>query len=140
MTRAGFPHSDIAGSSRICRSPTLFAAYHVLHRLPMPRHSSYALISLMKVFTKPWLLDKLHTPTMQISKNNVPANQDEIDRIGMVGMPGFEPGTSSLSGTRSNQLSYTPLLWRVPRGWRSLVEPDGLEPTTSCLQSRRSTN
>ena len=26
-----------------------------------------------------------------------------------VGVPGFEPGTSSLSATRSNQLSYTPL-------------------------------
>ena len=28
---------------------------------------------------------------------------------GMVGVPGVEPGTLSLSGTRSNQLSYTPL-------------------------------
>ena len=28
----------------------------------------------------------------------------------MVGVPGLEPGTSSLSGTRSNQLSYTPLI------------------------------
>ena len=27
----------------------------------------------------------------------------------MVGVPGVEPGTSSLSGTRSNQLSYTPV-------------------------------
>jgi hypothetical protein len=27
-----------------------------------------------------------------------------------VGVPGVEPGTSSLSGTRSNQLSYTPRL------------------------------
>jgi hypothetical protein len=26
-----------------------------------------------------------------------------------VGVPGLEPGTSSLSVTRSNQLSYTPL-------------------------------
>ncbi len=26
----------------------------------------------------------------------------------MVGVPGIEPGTSSLSGTRSNRLSYTP--------------------------------
>jgi hypothetical protein len=26
----------------------------------------------------------------------------------MVGVPGIEPGTLSLSGTRSNQLSYTP--------------------------------
>ena len=30
--------------------------------------------------------------------------------IKMVGVPGLEPGTSSLSGTRSNQLSYTPKL------------------------------
>ena len=29
-------------------------------------------------------------------------------RIGMVGVTGVEPVTSSLSGTRSNQLSYTP--------------------------------
>ena len=29
----------------------------------------------------------------------------------MVGVPGIEPGTSSLSGTRSNQLSYTPVAW-----------------------------
>ena len=30
---------------------------------------------------------------------------------GLVGVPGVEPGTSSLSGTRSNQLSYTPVAW-----------------------------
>ena len=29
-------------------------------------------------------------------------------RITLVGVPGIEPGTSSLSGMRSNQLSYTP--------------------------------
>ena len=28
---------------------------------------------------------------------------------GMVGVPGFEPGTSALSELRSNHLSYTPL-------------------------------
>ena len=42
----GFPHSDISGSMLICSSPKLFAAYHVLHRLLMPRHSPCALISL----------------------------------------------------------------------------------------------
>ena len=41
-----FPHSDISGSMLICSSPKLFAACHVLHRLPMPRHSPYALLSL----------------------------------------------------------------------------------------------
>ena len=30
---AGLPHSDICGSIRVCRSPQLFAAYHVLRRL-----------------------------------------------------------------------------------------------------------
>ncbi len=30
---SGLPHSDIRGSYRVCRSPRLFAAYHVLRRL-----------------------------------------------------------------------------------------------------------
>ena len=42
---AGLPHSDIAGSMRICRSPTLFAACHVLLRSREPRHPSCALLS-----------------------------------------------------------------------------------------------
>ena len=43
---SGFPHSDISGSMGICPSPKLFAAYHVLHRLLVPRHPPYALISI----------------------------------------------------------------------------------------------
>ena len=43
---AGFPHSDISGSMDICSSPKLFAAYHVFHRLSVPRHPPCALISL----------------------------------------------------------------------------------------------
>ena len=79
----------------------------------------------------------------------------------MVGVPGLEPGTSSLSGMRSNRLSYTPGLPRrssqcrrlrpcpaPPAGSaaavfvlrcrreRRLVELRGFEPLTSCLQSR----
>ena len=42
----GFPHSEISGSQLICSSPKLIAAYHVLHRLLMPRHSPCALFSL----------------------------------------------------------------------------------------------
>ena len=45
---AGFPHSDISGSLDICSSPKLFAAYHVFHRLLVPRHPPYALISITK--------------------------------------------------------------------------------------------
>ena len=43
---AGFPHSDISGSLDICSSPKLFAAYHVFHRLLVPRHPPYALSSI----------------------------------------------------------------------------------------------
>ncbi len=43
---AGFPHSEILGSMRMCRSPRLIAACHVLLRLLMPRHSPCALCSL----------------------------------------------------------------------------------------------
>ena len=43
---AGFPHSDICGSVNICFSPQLFAAYHVFHRLSVPRHPPCALSSL----------------------------------------------------------------------------------------------
>ena len=42
----GFPHSDIHGSRDICSSPWLFAAYHVFHRLSVPRHPPCALIRL----------------------------------------------------------------------------------------------
>ena len=43
---SGFPHSEISGSMLICSSPKLFAAYHVFHRLPVPRHSPCALVRL----------------------------------------------------------------------------------------------
>ena len=43
---AGFPHSDISGSKDICSSPKLFAAYHVFHRLLVPRHPPCALSSI----------------------------------------------------------------------------------------------
>ena len=62
----------------------------------------------------------------------------------MVGLSGLEPPTSRLSGVRSNRLSYKPIcpasrsfafqavFTRLP--W--LVEINGFEPMTPCLQSR----
>jgi hypothetical protein len=47
---AGFPHSDIHGSKPACGSPWLFAACCVLRRLPVPRHSPYALFRLILIF------------------------------------------------------------------------------------------
>ena len=48
MTPAGFSHSEISGSKRVCRSPKLIAACRVLRRLLVPRHPSCALSSLTK--------------------------------------------------------------------------------------------
>jgi hypothetical protein len=75
----------------------------------------------------------------------------------LVGVPGIEPGTSSLSGTRSNHLSYTPGIaiaglqsrsrrtlpaWdaRLHPSERRLVEATGFEPVTPSLQSLCSAN
>jgi hypothetical protein len=167
MTRDGFPHSEISGSKRACRSPKLIAAYHVLHRLLMPRHPLCALSSLTKklwstplarvvldthlyavVKDQSRLRGKTRTSKLEIRNSQCPTSKaefsastqqqgwlairsSELFRPGfvfglrprlcrgmlpsrlrsersMVGVPGIEPGTSSLSGTRSNQLSYTP--------------------------------
>ena len=43
-TSCGLLHSDICGSKLAYSSPQLIAVNHVLHRLPMPRHSLYALL------------------------------------------------------------------------------------------------
>ena len=51
ITSGAFPHSDIRGSTVVCTSPQLFAAYHVLLRLLVPRHPPCALCSLIFVLT-----------------------------------------------------------------------------------------
>ena len=56
---AGFPHSDISGSLDICSSPKLFAAYHVFHRLLVPRHPPYALSSITNLL-RPRVWTPLH--------------------------------------------------------------------------------
>ena len=50
MNSVEFPHSEISGSKDVCSSPKLIAAYHVFHRLPVPRHSPCALCSLTVVY------------------------------------------------------------------------------------------
>ena len=55
-----FPHSEISGSMGICPSPKLFAAYHVFHRLLVPRHPPYALSSMTNLLSFTGMNEKLH--------------------------------------------------------------------------------
>ena len=58
MSFGEFPHSEIPGSMDICSSPRLIAAYHVFHRLPVPRHSPCALVRLtiQTILFREWLV------------------------------------------------------------------------------------
>jgi hypothetical protein len=55
-----------------------------------------------------------------------------------VGQGRLELPTSRLSGVRSNHLSYWPGDRPPASPQETRVEPDGIEPTTSGLQSPRS--
>ena len=48
ISGGGFPHSEIRGSKLVRSSPRLIAAYHVLHRLRVPRHPPNALLALVR--------------------------------------------------------------------------------------------
>ena len=54
----------------------------------------------------------------------------------LVGTSGLEPPTSRLSGVRSNHLSYEPMSFLQRGSLSPLVEMNGIEPMTPCLQSR----
>ena len=135
----GFPIRKSPGQSLFSGSPRLIAAYHVLHRLPLPRHPPYALSSLTikKTVNQSILpvrtlsLDFVPTTNlhMQLSKNYVlqilgggeRVRTDDLLRARqalsqlsytpdyLVGLGGLEPPTSRLSVVCSSQLSYRPI-------------------------------
>lgn len=164
----GFPHSEIVGSKLVRSSPTLIAAYHVLHRLSAPRHPPNALKAL----------DRSHDrrPFRRLFRTLIPdAGRKSLDQLAswfahatarsgavscqtsrLLRATGPEGGTNQSftmsdntrttrsSGHMASTSSHRP---RISCGFisnkstiaiRRLVEPDGIEPTTSCLQSTRS--
>ena len=130
MNTAGFPHSDICGSTHICSSPQLFAAYHVLLRLLMPRHSPCALLRLTYM-CRVISLSRYNTAIIIFHRNTLQlpltvtyflniifrfalfsfqgSGFHFFTKMKMVGLSGLEPPTSRLSGVRSNRLSYKPI-------------------------------
>ena len=170
----GFPHSEIIGSKLIRSSPTLIAAYYVLHRLCTPRHPLNALKTL----------DRSHyqCPQHQQRQPLLKANVSVVGivdyhciaaaaLIGQIKLTRIHVALLFLPGVRVKRIKRRSLYnversghhspkWQTsklcslyahamylggsrqspaqPNFQGKMVEPDGIEPTTSCLQSRRS--
>ena len=161
----GFPHSEIPGSKLIRSSPRLIAAYYVLHRLHAPRHPLDALKTLDRSHyrcplpNQPLLKRSVHLRTrtndphlleMWIGFDRSDQKRTRI-HVHLLSLSLGRDQTSSnaslydveRSGHRHPKVSRQPNLLSDLRriDYRYfLVEPDGIEPTTFCLQSRRSPN
>ncbi len=71
LPTAGLSHSDIRGSFLVCKSPRLFAAYHVLLRLQEPRHPPCALSYFLPICNDPIVSPQ--TLSLSLNHVNVPA-------------------------------------------------------------------
>ena len=151
----GFPHSEIFGSKCAGNSPKLIAACHVLHRLSVPRHPPNALVVLD--------LTTVVCQRRSISRSffgSFRAGDDPHDENGLVfylPVPTTPPRflchrhRKHSDGARKSRLQTSLSDEQCQRTIRChcigclctcvmVVEADGIEPTTSCLQSRRSPN
>src|SRR5262252_6319039 len=124
MTPAGFPHSDIPGSKTVCVSPRLIAAYHVLHRLLVPRHPPCTLSSLTG-FSK---VLQLCIPSVSYSIVNERPRRGT--RRGRVASRAPREVIAGRCGSRLSKHRDRCFVSRF------LVEIAGLEPAASGLQSR----
>ena len=165
----GFPHSEIFGSKPIPGSPKLIAGYRVLHRLLLPRHPPNALFALDLTRKKKdphpcgvRPVPRRDRPTsLQISMQLFPPFPEGKDLVSVLDLDNAAVGSCEPphphSGAADNadnlsercERSGFPaacvrLDGKAMNAFRSsrevMVEPDGVEPTTSCLQSRRSTS
>ena len=124
MTPAGFPHSDMPGSKTVCVSPSLIAAYHVLHRLLVPRHPPCALSSFSRICSKGASL--FHAQRLNIRLSKIERNA---------------PALRAQDANRVHARAKDLYRFRDLRHWNplfNLVEIAGVEPAASGLQSRRS--
>ena len=135
----GFPHSEIVGSKVAHTSPTLIAACHVLHRLYMPRHPPNALTSRLRIRTT-------NDSTGCIIRVSPCGGAVVISAFNCERQQLFaknsRAATASILRTHSQCqiLGANPprITGRAGKLWSSsleMVEPVGIEPTTSSLQS-----
>ena len=129
ITSGEFPHSEICGSTDICSSPQLFAACHVLLRLPVPRHPPCALSCLISRHASALLHGLLH----YCFRSLVNYLWFSLDFVIV-----YYPSVISSFVVFCFLVSILYSVFRVHTNLRScrLVENKGLEPLTPCVQGR----
>ena len=114
-----FQDSEIPRSQPVCGSLRLIAAYHVLHRLPSPRHPPYALSSLTIKSAPPEILVRI-SARAELRSSFTRRHLIVKER-------------NYLISRKSRAHAPEPLTSNAPQ---TLVEVSGFEPLTPCLQSR----
>ena len=154
--KGGFPHSEMFGSQGARASPNLIAACHVLHRLSMPRHPSEALMRLI-VLSKTHAWGSVFCLSGRTKDRTCAHTCASILSLQTMMSSRIHPRAAfPLGGGRQPDRPFNlrcQICRRQPKPGRKLVaaiaggpgrtrmvESDGIEPTTSCLQSTRSTN
>ncbi len=134
MTPAGFPHSEILGSTPVCGSPRLIAACRVLHRRSAPRHPPFTLSSLaIKSFRRD--ISRNCDDSILLSKTRGRTRRDV--RTGRSLPSPFERDAGGADRVRTDDLRLAkPPLSRLSYspGWR-MVGLDRFELSTPRLSS-----
>jgi hypothetical protein len=122
----GSPIQRSPGQSLFSGSPKLIAASHVFHRHPAPRHPPFALSSLAIISYPLFHLRRyLYVPVFCFQRTN--QNVSILIAI-------FRDLPSVFPDGKSRKILYK------FRSRNLLVEVNGIEPMTSCVQSRCSPN
>ena len=157
MNGGGLPHSEIPGSTPVCGSPRLIAAYHVLHRLLVPSHPPLALSRLTTeiILSALRIHENIRRPKATFVRCDLKKTLLQLSKSQEFGSPGDgrdRTGGLLLGKQALSQLSYVP--WRRPQNESPQPGPlcvlgadsvpdlgaRGIEPLTPALSRRCSTN
>ena len=151
LMMAGFPHSDISGSKSVCRLPE---AFRRLPRLSSPLTAKASTVcassldhitpsNLVTVYNvKTTFAENLHREHANFTLTRHAASESNTS-VYFYHIPKF---LKNSSGAKSRNQCSNPAInnhlgkhsFLSFRRLELMVEPSGIEPLTSCVQSRRS--
>lgn len=148
LMMAGFPHSDISGSKSVCRLPE---AFRRLPRLssPLTAKASTVCASSLDHITPSNLviLWRRHSPKIRISQLRELTNftlawsvtsESNVQSIFLSHTQIFKERTSQRLEINIHHRTVECSFLSFQTSEAVVVEPNGIEPLTSCVQGRRS--